>query len=150
MVVTSLNVLQIMTNGSAEVRQFWELVAANQRGTATVLKTNLESQYVMDNLRLRRQCCARLKLVNSEDQRAFSPRRVMRFLHVSVSNHVHNIHSCDSSFSVHICVYWIQHFPTSVVLHDDRQNDFGCVGPRPGSCVIKTHHFCMSFSFPFL
>ena len=102
---------------------------------------SLEDSSLRDNLKLRGQFFAFLKLVNSIAEGALSPRSGDEispcFQPVFL---VDSIHSCDSSFSVHSCVYWIPYFPTSVVLHNDKENGYGCVGSRPSSRVIETHH----------
>ena len=51
---------------------------------------------------------------------------------------VHSIQSCDSSFRAHSGVVKIPHLPTSVVLHDDKQNgyEFKCHKIHHGSGAL--------------
>ena len=63
----------------------------------------------------------------------------MRFLHVSVSNLVHSIPSCDRFFQSSQLYLLGSILSTSVVLHDGRQSSCGCFGSRASSC-LKTNH----------
>ena len=66
----------------------------------------------------------------------FSVAHVVRFLHASVSNLLHSIHSCDSSFRVPVGFHTFQHR----LCCDDRQNGNGCFWLMTEFMCCETDH----------